>query len=158
MNTENDKYHFSVVLNSSSVYATNTALKDFTWAFDFGIVEPGDYEMGFTIQTGNATGITNQTSSLPLILNVDIGTAPQNYIAGSTVARRNSYNLGYLTVQWTSTTVATFNASSVNNHPIIVRNLHTAGSFIRASLLQASGAITATGASNWFLVLNFRKI
>lgn len=154
----NDKYHFSVVLNSASVYATNTALKDFTWAFDFGIIEPGDYEMGFTMQTGNATGITNQTSSLPLILNIELGIGPQNYVGGSAVALRNTYNVGFLAVQWTSATLATFFANAINNHPVVVRNLHTAGQFIRASLLQASGALTATGASNWFLVLNFKKI
>ena len=34
---------FNIILNSNTVFATNTSLKDFTWAYNFSNVEEGDY-------------------------------------------------------------------------------------------------------------------
>ena len=44
---------FNIVLSTSSVYATNTAAKDFTWAYDFSTVEDGEYLVSFQFTSGN---------------------------------------------------------------------------------------------------------
>ena len=149
---------FNIILNSNTVFATNTALKDFTWAYNFSNVEDGDYEVGFTFQSGNATGITSQTSNLPCLLTLSIGVNPQQYVAGALVSNQTSNILGQLNVNWFSATLATFVANATTNHPVIIKGLNRASNFIRMSLIGGTGAIIGTGVANWFVVLNFTKV
>lgn len=149
---------FNIILNSNLVFATNTALKDFTWAYNFSNVEDGDYEVGFTFQSGNATGITNQTSNLPCLLTLSLGVNPQQYVAGSVVSSQSSNILGQVSVSFFSASLATFVANSTTNHPVIIKGLNKANNFIRMSLIGGTGALIGTGVANWFVVLNFTKV
>ena len=149
---------FNIILNSNTVFATNTSLKDFTWAYNFSNVDEGDYEVGFTFQSGNATGIVSQTSNLPCLITLSIGVNPQQYTASSVVSTQTSNILGQLNVNWFSATLATFVANATTNHPVIIKGLNRSSNFIRMSIIGGTGALIGTGVSSWFVVLNFTKV
>ena len=61
---------FNLVLTSTAVSATNTALKDFTWLYDFSQVADGDYEVSFVFNSGNATANMGYSPSFNLGTNL----------------------------------------------------------------------------------------
>lgn len=149
---------FNLVLTTSSVYATNTALKDYTFAYDFSQVADGDYEVSFVFNSGNATGVTSQTSLLPIQLTMDIGAFPSSYVGGSLVTSTNTQILGSIKVNWFSALLATFLASQNDNLPVYFKSLNKSNNFIRLKLQAIGGGLVATGVSDWVVIVNFKKL
>jgi len=149
---------FNLVLTSTAVSATNTSLKDFTWLYDFSQVADGDYEVSFVFNSGNATGVTSQTSLLPIQLTMDIGAFPSSYIGGSVSKSSNTSILGSIKVNWFSSLLATFSASLTDNPPVYFKALNKSSNSIRMSLQAIGGGLVATGVSNWVVILNFKKL
>lgn len=149
---------FNLVLTSTAVSATNTSLKDFTWLYNFSQVADGDYEVSFVFNSGNATGVVSQTSLLPIQLTMDIGAFPSSYIGGSVSKSSNTSILGSIKVNWFSALLATFSATTNDNSPVYFKALNKSSNSIRMSLQSISGALVATGVSNWVVILNFKKL
>jgi len=148
---------FQIVLDTSTVFATNTALKDFTWAFNTGFVEEGDYLMSYTFSSGNIALATFATNGAT-VLSVDLGNRASSYAAGATVVTRPTTVAGIVRLDWKSTTVATYMASRMDNFPILIKDLNKASNFIRLRLETNNGALVTTGISGWYVVLYFEKV
>ena len=148
---------FTLVLSTNSVYATNTAGKDYTWAFDSSIIEDGDYELTFQYSSGNIALATFATNG-PIQLSMDIGAFPTNYLAGSVVKRETTQIIGLLNLEWKSTSVATYIANNDDNSPVYFKSLNRNSNFIRLHLDQSSGALIGTGITPWVVSLNFKKL
>lgn len=148
---------FTLVLSTNSVYATNTAGKDYTWAFDSSIIEDGDYELTFQYSSGNIALATFATNG-PIQLSMDIGAFPTNYLAGSVVKRETTQILGSLRLDWRSATVATYVANNTDNHSVYFKSLNRSSNFIRIHLDQSSGALIGTGITPWIVTLGFKKL
>jgi len=148
---------FNLILTTNTVYATNTAGKDYTWAFDSSVIEDGDYQLTFQYTSGNIALATFATNG-PVQISMDIGAFPSNYVAGSIVKRETTQILGSLRLDWKSTTVATYQANNTDNHPIYYKNLNKNSNFIRIHLDGVTGALVTTGITPWVITLNFKKI
>ena len=149
---------FNLVLKSTDVYATNTALKDFTWAYDFSQVSDGNYEVSFVFNSGNATGIVSQTSLPPIQLTLNIGAFPSSYLAGALVGSTNTQILGSVKVNWYSNLLATFVSSLNDNSPVYFKSLNKSNNFIRMQLQAIGGGLIATGVADWVVIINFKKL
>lgn len=148
---------FTLVLSTNSVYATNTAGKDYTWVFDSSVIEDGDYQLTLQFTSGNIALATFATNG-PIQLSMDIGAFPSNYLAGSVVRRETTQILGSLRLDWKSATVATYQANNTDNHPIYFKSLNRSSNFIRLHLDQSSGALIGTGLTPWVVTLGFKKL
>lgn len=148
---------FQILLDTANAYSTNTAGKDYTWAFNTGFVEEGDYEMSFQFVSGNIALATFATNG-PVYLSVDIGQRGSAYAGGSTVFTSPSQVAGVLRLDWKSTTVATYQANHMDNFPVIYKDLNKASNFIRVHLDGSTGALITTGVTPWIVLLEFRKI
>lgn len=148
---------FTLVLSTNSVYATNTAGKDYTWAFDSSVIEDGDYELTFKYSSGNIALATFATNG-PIQLSMDMGAFPTNYLAGSAVKRETTQIIGLLNLDWISTSVATYIANNDDNSPVYFKSLNRNSNFIRLHLDQSSGALVGTGITPWVVSLNFKKL
>jgi hypothetical protein len=148
---------FTLVLSTNSVYATNTAGKDYTWAFDSSVIEDGDYELTLQFSSGNIA-LANFGTNGPVQLSMDIGAFPSNYVAGSVVKRETTQILGSLRLVWSSSTIGTYVANNTDNHPVYFKSLNRSTNFIRIHLDQSSGALIGTGITPWVVTLGFKKL
>jgi len=148
---------FNVVLTTNNVFATNTANKDFTWAYDFGNVDDGAYLVSFSFVSNNIAQATFSTQG-PIQLICDFGNQGSNYLAGSMVSSQTSQILGSLKLDWKSATVATLVAGKNDNFPVLFKNINKNNSFIRINLNLVTGALVTTGPTQWVVVLIFQKI
>jgi len=148
---------FTLVLSTNSVYATNTAGKDYAWVFDSSVIEDGDYELTFKYSSGNIALATFATNG-PIQLSLDMGAFPTNYIASSVVRRETTQVIGLLNLDWKSATVATYVANNDDNAPVYFKSLNRNSNFIRLHLDQSSGALIGTGITPWVVSLNFKKL
>jgi len=148
---------FQLLLDTSLVFSTNTAQKDFTWAFNTSVIEDGDYLMSYTFSSGNIALATFATNG-PTVLTVDLGARASSYAAGATVVTRPTTVAGIVRLDWKSTTVATYSASIMDNFPILIKDLNKASNFIRLRLETNNGALVTTGISGWYVVLYFEKV
>lgn len=148
---------FNLVLSTNSVYATNTAGKDYSWTFDSSVIEDGDYELTFKYSSGNIALATFATNG-PIQLSLDMGAFPTNYLAGSVVKRETTQVIGLLNLEWRSASVATYTANNKDNHPVYFKSLNRNSNFIRLHLDQSSGALIGTGITPWVVSLNFKKL
>ncbi len=148
---------FNVVLTNNNVYATNTANKDYTWAYDFTNAEYGDYLVSFQFTSGNIAQANFGTQG-PIQVTIDLGCQGQNYLAGSLVTSTTSQILGSLRLEWKSTSVATLVAGKNDNFPVMFKNVRNSSNFIRIHLDLISGALVTTGITQWVVILNFKKV
>jgi len=148
---------FNVVLSSSSVYATNTAGKDYTWAYDFTNVSDGPYLVSFQFTSGNIAQATFSTQG-PIQLTCDFGNQGNNYLAGALVSSTTTQILGSVRLDWKSTSVATLVAGKNDNYPVLFKNINKNTSFIRIHLDLSTGALITTGITPWVVILNFVKV
>jgi len=148
---------FQIVLDTSTVFSTNTALKDFTWAFNTGFIEDGDYLMSYTFSSGNVALATFGTNG-PAVLSIDLGIRSSSYAGGATVVTRPTTVMGQVRLDWKSTTVATYVANTTDNFPILIKDLNKASNFIRLRLETNNGALVTTGVGTWYVVLYFEKV
>jgi hypothetical protein len=153
---------FNIVLSSSNVYATNTAGKDYTWAYDFSGKEDGDYLVSFDFQCGNiTTTLVDFSGNSPIQLSVDFGSIGQMYLAGSTYGNFSTKILGLVRLLVTTVTVSTYSANNQDNFPVLFKNINKSPSFIRIKLLQADGITLInqlTGVAPWMVYLKFQKV
>ena len=63
---------FNVVLTTNNVYATNSANKDYTWAYDFTNIADGPYLVSFSFVSNNIAQATFSTQG-PIQLTCDFG-------------------------------------------------------------------------------------
>jgi hypothetical protein len=148
---------FQIVLDSNAVFSTNTALKDFTFAFNTGFVEEGDYLMSYTFSSGNIA-LATFASNGATVLSIDLGIRSSSYAGGATVVTRPTTVMGHVRLDWKSTTVATYMANKTDNFPILIKDLNKASNFIRLRLETNAGALIGTGVSGWYVVLYFEKV
>lgn len=148
---------FNVILNTNTVYATNTAGKDYTWAYDFSTAEDGDYLVTLQFSSGNIALATFGTNG-PVQISVDFGSFGSNYVGAALVSSISSQIFGSLRLVWASATVATYQANNTDNHPVYFKNLNKGTNFIRIHLDQSNGTLVGTGITPWVVVLNFKKI
>ena len=148
---------FNLILSTNSVHATNTAGKDYAWAFDSSVIEDGDYELTFKFNSGNVA-LASFTTNGPIQLSLDMGAFPTNYLGGSVVKRETTQIIGSLNLEWRSTSVATYIANNDDNSPVYFKSLNRNSNFIRLHLDQSSGALVGTGITPWVVSLNFKKL
>ena len=148
---------FNVVLTTNNVYATNTANKDYTWAYDFGNVADGPYLVSFSFVSNNIAQATFSTQG-PIQVNCDFGNQGNNYLAGSLVSSQTSQILGSLRLDWKSATVATLVANKNDNFPVLFKNINKNSNFIRIHLDLVTAVLVTTGVTQWVVVLNFQKV
>jgi len=148
---------FQIVLDTNTAFATNTAAKDFTWAFKTDFIEEGDYEMTFQYSAGNVALATFATNG-PVVMSIDMGLRGASYAAGATNITMPTSIVGALRLDWKSATVATYIANRTDNYPVIVKDLRNASNFIRVKLETVAGALITTGITPWLVILHFTKI
>ena len=149
---------FNVYLNTTDVFAVNTAGKDYTWGFDFGFIEDGDYEMSIQFTSGNIA-ITDYSSNGAVQVSVETGVMAQTYTGGSHVKAMPTQIAGSLRLYWNSATVATYVANRTDNHPVLYKNLNKSSNFIRIHLDSSQGTLIPNPIStNWSVMLHFQKI
>lgn len=148
---------FNVVLTTNNVYATNTANKDFTWAYNFSNIDDGPYLVSFSFVSNNIAQSTFSTQG-PIQISCDFGNQGNNYLAGSLVSSTTSQILGSLKLDWKSATVATLVAGKNDNYPVLFKNINKNTNFIRIHLDLITGVLVTTGVSQWVVVLNFQKV
>jgi len=153
---------FNIVLSSSNVYATNTAGKDYTWAYDFSGKEDGDYLVSFDFQCGNITTVSTDFATIsPTQFSCDFGSIGQIYLARSTSNNITTRVLGLLRMIFITTTIGTYAANTDDNFPVLFKNINKSSSFIRIKLLQANGTSLInqlTGVPFWTIYLKFKKV
>ena len=147
---------FQILLSTTDVYSTNTAGKDYTWAFDFSNMKDGDYLVSFQYNSGNIAQ-SNFSTNGPVQLSLDIGNYGNKYLASSILASPNSQILGSLRMDWRNTLIATYNANNTDNYPVLFKNVNKSNNFIRIHLDSITGALVATGITEWNIILNFQK-
>ena len=147
---------FQILLSTTDVYSTNTAGKDYTWAFDFSNKEDGDYLVSFQYGSGNIT-LTNLSTNGPVQLSLDIGNCGKNYLATSLAVSRNTQILGSLRLDWRNTVVGSYLANKIYNYPFLFKNINKSNNFIRIHLDGITGALVGTGLTEWNIILNFEK-
>jgi hypothetical protein len=148
---------FNLILTTNTVYATNTAGKDYSWAFDSSVIEDGDYQLTFQFTSGNIALATFATNG-PVQISVDTGSFGSNYVGGALVSSISSQIFGSLRLVWSSATIATYVANNTDNHPVYFKNVNKSSNFIRIHLDQAGGTLVGTGITPWVVVLNFQKL
>lgn len=148
---------FQIVLDSSTVFATNTALKDFTWGFNTGVIEDGDYLMSYTFSSGNIALATFATNGAT-VLSFDFGVRPLSFLGSTTTVSKITSVVGPVKLDWKSTTVATYTANRMDCFPLLIKDLNKASNFIRLRLETNAGALITTGVSGWYVVLYFEKV
>jgi len=148
---------FNILLSTTDVYATNTAGKDYTWIFNFGNMEDGDYLVSFQYASGNISQ-ANMGTNGPVQLSLDIGNFGSNYIAGPIATQTTSQILGSLRLDWRNTTIASYNANYTDNYPVLFKNVNKSSNFIRIHLDLSTGALISTGLTPWNVILNFKKV
>jgi len=148
---------FQIVLDTNNAFATNTAGKDYAWAFNTGFIEDGDYEMTFQYSSGNVALATFATNG-PVVLSVDLGLLGASYAGGATNFTMPTQVVGGLRLDWKSATVATYIANRTDNYPVIIKDLNKASNFIRVHLDTTAGALIGTGITPWLVILHFTKI
>jgi len=148
---------FNVVLTTNNVYATNTANKDFTWAYDFTNVDDGPYLVSFSFVSNNIAQATFSTQG-PVQVTCDFGNQGNNYLGGALVSSTTSQILGSLRLEWRSATVGTLVANKNDNFPIFFKNINKNTSFIRIHLDGVTGALVTLGPTQWVVTLNFVKV
>lgn len=149
---------FNVYLNTTDAYAINTAGKDYTWGFDFGFLEDGDYEMYLQFTSGNIA-IADYSVNGAVQVSVETGVMPLVYSAGSLVKALPSLIVGSLRLYWNSATVATYVANRTDNHPVLFKSLNRSSNFIRIHLDNNAGVpIPSAISTNWSIMLHFVKV
>ena len=148
---------FNILLSTTDVYTTNTAGKDYTWAYDFSGKEDGEYLVSFQYVSGNITQTSFSTNG-PVQLSLDIGNFSTNYLASSLVVSPNTQILGSLRLDWRSAVVASYVANKMDNYPVLFKNINKSNNFIRIHLDGITGALVATGITEWNVILNFVKV
>lgn len=148
---------FQIVLDTSNVFATNTALKDYTWAFNTGVIEDGDYLMSYTFTSGNIALATFATNG-PTVLSFDFGVRPLSYLGSATTVSKITPIVGPVKLDWKSTTVATYSSSKMDCFPLLIKDLNKASNFVRVRLETNAGALVGTGITSWFVVVYFEKV
>jgi hypothetical protein len=148
---------FQIILDTTTVFATNTAGKDYTWAFRTDFIEEGDYEMTFQYSAGNIALATFATNG-PVVMSIDMGLLGASYAAGATNITMPTQVVGALRLDWRSATVGTYIANRQDNYPVIVKDLRKASNFIRVHLDTVTGALITTGITPWIVILHFTKI
>jgi len=148
---------FQIVLDTNAAFATNTADKDFTFAFKTDFAEDGDYEMTFQYSSGNIALATFATNG-PVVISIDMGLRGASYSAGATNFTMPNSIVGALRLDWKSATVATYIANRTDNYPVILKDLNKASNFIRVRLESVSGALIGTGITPWIVILHFTKL
>lgn len=152
---------FSIVLNNanaSQFYAVNTVGKDFTFAFNFGTFVESDasYELTWTLQSQN---VALATISMIPQLNLDIGSLSRKYQATNVSDNQYTINIGSVSVNWKSATVANYYVGIYDNPPIYFPSLNGSSNFIRVSFTQqGSKTLLATTMPIFNLILNFKKL
>lgn len=151
---------FNIVLSTNSAYSTNTAGKDYTWAYDFSGREDGDYMVSFDFQSSNIAVLVDFGSgNSPTQLSCNFGSIGQMYVAGSTSNNGSSQVLGLLRMFFGNVNSNTYVANSDDNFPILFKNINRNASFIRIKLLQADGTTLIDNALTSFIViLVFTKV
>lgn len=149
---------FNILLSTTNVYATNTAGKDYTWAFNFNNnnIENGDYLVSFQFCSGNIAQ-TNFSSNGPVQLSCDFGNFSTNYLASSNVSQTSTQILGSLKLDWRNSTIETLVANKMDNYPVLFKNINKSSNFIRIHLDGITGALVTTGITEWNIILNFEK-
>lgn len=151
-------HSFNVYLNTTDAYAVNTAGKDYTWGFDFGFCEEGDYEMSIQFSSGNIA-IADYSSNGAVQISVDAGVLPLVYSGGAQVKAHTSQIVGSLRLIWNSATVATYIADRTVNHPVLFKSLNRSSNFIRIHLDTNNGNLIPNPiSSNWSIMLHFVKV
>ncbi len=149
---------FIVYLNTTSVLATNTAGKDYTWGFDFGFCEDGDYEMSLQFSSGNIA-VADYSTNGAVQVSVETGVMPKVYVGGAFNQTIATNIVGSLRLYWNSATVATYVANRTDNHPVIFKNLNKSANFIRIHLDSSLGTLIPNPIStNWSVMLHFDKV
>jgi hypothetical protein len=148
---------FQIVLDTSTVFATNTALKDYTWGFNTGVIEEGDYLLSYSFTSGNIALATFATNG-PTVLSVDFGVRPLSYLGSATTVSKITSVVGPVQLDWKSTTVGTYTANRMDCFPLLIKDLNKASNFIRLRLETNAGALITTGITSWFVVLYFEKV
>jgi len=151
---------FNIVLSTNTVYQTNTAGKDYTWAHDFSNKEDGDYMVSFDFQSSNIAVLADFGSgNSPIQLSCDFASIGQMYVAGSTINNVSSQVLGLLRMFYGNTNSNTYIANNNDNFPILFKNINRNANFIRIKLLQADGTTLIDNALNsWVVYLKFVKV
>jgi hypothetical protein len=151
-------HSFNVYLNTTDVYSVNTAGKDYTWGFDFGFCEDGDYEMSIQFTSGNIA-IADYSTNGAVQMSVETGVMPLTYAGSGHVKANPTYIAGSLRLYWNSATVATYVANRTDNHPILYKSLNRSSNFIRVHLDANNGNLIANPIStNWSIMLHFIKV
>jgi hypothetical protein len=151
-------HSFNVYLNTIDAYAVNTAGKDYTWGFDFGFCEDGDYEMTIQFTSGNIA-IADYSSNGAVQMSVETGVMPLVYSGGSHVKAIPSLIAGSLRLIWNSASVATYVANRTDNHPVLFKSLNRSSNFIRIHLDTNNGNLIPNPIStNWSIMLHFIKV
>jgi len=148
---------FQLLLDTSLVFSTNTAQKDFTWAFNTSVIEDGDYLMTYTFSSSNIALATFATNG-PTVLSVDFGVRPLSYLGSSTTVSKITPIVGPVRLDWKSTTVGTLTATIMDSFPLLIKDLNKASNFIRLRLETNNGVLITTGVSSWYVVLYFEKV
>jgi hypothetical protein len=148
---------FQIVLDTNNAFATNTANKDYTWGFNTGFIEDGDYEMTFQFSSGNVALATFGTNG-PVVMSVDLGLNGASYAGGTTNFTMPTQVIGALRLQWASASIATYIANRTDNFPVIYKDLNKASNFIRIHLDTTAGVLVTTGVTPWLVILHFTKL
>lgn len=152
------KGDFNVYLNTTDVLTVNTAGKDYTWGFDFGFVEEGDYEMSVQFSSGNIA-IADYSTNGAVQISIDAGVLARTFAGGSSVRASPTQIAGSLRLVWNSATVATYVANRTDNHPILFKSLNRSSNYIRIHLDSNTGTLIPNAIStNWSVMLHFKKI
>jgi len=151
-------HSFNVYLNTTDAYAVNTAGKDYTWGFDFGFCEDGDYEMSIQFTSGNIA-VADYSSNGAVQMSVETGVMPLVYSGGAHVKALPSLIAGSLRLIWNSASVATYVANRTDNHPVLFKSLNRSSNFIRIHLDTNNGNLIPNPIStNWSIMLHFVKV
>ncbi len=150
---------FNIVLSTNSVYATNTAGKDYVWAYDFSQAKEGDYLVTFDFQCGlNPVEVVNFNTNGPVQLSADFGSNGQNYLAGSTFNNVSTRSLGLLSMNFATTTNNTYFSGTDDNYPILFKNINRNANFINVKLIGANGSLINNPVTPWIVILVFTKV
>ena len=151
---------FNIVLNTNNAYSTNTAGKDYTWAFDFTTfpILDGDYELTHCAFSRNVTQATFDTIGNPQI-NLDISNQPRIYMADNVSNNHTTQIIGIFKPIIVSATVGTFQNEYHTNPPVTFTNINKSVNFIRVYMTQAgTNTLITTSIVGWTMILRFKKV
>lgn len=151
---------FNIVLNTNNAYLTNTAGKDYTWAFDFSTfpIEDGSYELSHSAFSRNVAMATFDTINNPQI-NLDISNQPRLYQAANISNNHNTQIIGIFKPVIVSATIGTFQNDIHTNPSVTYTNINKSVNFIRVYMTQpGTNTLIATSIVGWTMILRFTKV